>query len=1037
MRFQKELNISTIYELFNSHRVYILYQERMLPYNVYNNIVNAFTIPDSEVEFRIGNVISTKQGIRVDTNLSWIEYDRTLRFFQSKGAEKQQSRYTTDIAGDIHHRYGDNIDNWYQKVREYNFYNQDYGYKLSISREIPIQPIPNFHPTLTRVSSRTSFLLFGGKMRADFTEVTNPSNGTNKYEIELELLQSTDLDTITKALKYTLIAKQDTIEVYSYDEKSRMISWINRVLGGSQRDDIIDHSPLVQARNLRIDDLTYGGLVGNSKTAYTITHKVDGVRKLLVFNRQGIWLVMAPSELMCITKKEQKDLYGTILDGELVPPESRNHGAPSSRLWFIPYDALSMTSVNGYSIDYSTGIQQMPHVERLNYAQAIADKFKGDILYISTKSFKTINTVEDFFTQYRELSHEQLTDGNVSVLPYKTDGMIVTPTNTPYNNHTDSIPLKDRVLTTYPDICKIKPIEQLTMDLAVVGSQVMMANMGQLIPFTGTSRAPANMGQLPDVPDGTVVEFGYRDGVVVPVRIRYDKTKPNQLPFVLDTWKLIHSPLTYEMLSGNSFDLVRRYHNRIKRQLLATGSGLLLDIGSGRGGDVSKWSNYQHVYAVEPYHVEELTRRTASMNNITIIQAKGQDTDTIAQIVPKVDVVSLMLSLPFFFSSDEVLDGLVRTIKTLLKPDGKILFLTMDSNLVAKSFQGIKQLELGPASLIYQPPELYIKIPGTILDTAIYQTEQYPGYQREYLVDMDKLASKLSPEFELASIKIADEEGFLTHKEVLFTSMYSYGQFCKPEMAYLSQYSSNSQQLPVSTLSSSSELQQPYNIKPCVDPKPINPQIGTSQLPSIPTRAGTDDTYLPVNFQQPFNGQLVRIATIGDGSCFFHAVLKAYYKPYADNPSYSYRRQLVINLRRDLATILPMINPDTGTTYYEDANNGVWAQLAEHGRIDDLGNNVDYSLRGMQRLFDSDRDVGDEVFGFVSDMLGLDIYVVQLNSDDIRPHISIVKDRPAVVIGGNGHHYETIGVLHGDVIQTVFWPSDPLIAVLKCMFKIV
>ena len=1009
----------------------------MLPDKVYDKIVQAFATSNIEVEFRIGNVISTHQGDRVNTNVSWLEYDRTLRFFQSKGAEKQDSRYTTDISGDVHHRYDDKTDRWYRKVRDYDFYNKDYGYKLSISREIDIEPIPDFYPDLRRVSSRTSFLLFGGKIRADFTEVIDPKHGTTKYEIELELLQSVDLNTIVKALKYTLIAKQDTLVEYTHNEKSRMISWINRVLGGRQRDDVIDHRPLVQARNLRMDDLTYGGLVGNSKTAYTISHKVDGIRKLLVFNHQGIWLAMAPAELMCITKKEQQGVYGTILDGELVPPDSRNQGAPSSRLWYIPFDALSMTSINGYAIDYTIGIQQMPHVQRLNYTQAIADKFKDGLLHISTKSFKTLETVEDFFTQYRELSHEQLTDGNVSVLPYKTDGMIVTPANTPYNNGSASLPLKDRVLTTYPDICKIKPVEQLTMDLAVVDSQVMMANKGELVPFTGTSRVPATIGQLPDVPDGTVVEFGYRDGALVPIKVRYDKAKPNQLPFVLDTWKLIHSPLTYQMLSGNSFDLVRRYHNRIKRQLLAPGSGLLLDIGSGRGGDVSKWSNYQHVYAVEPYHVEELRQRTASMDNITIIQAKGQDTDTIVQIVPKVDVVSLMLSLSFFFSSDEVLDGLVRTIKTLLKPNGKILFLTIDGNLVAKTFEGIKQLQLGPASLIYQPPELYIKIPDTILDTAIDQSEQYPGYQREYLVDLDKLASKLSPDFELTSINVADKEGFLTQKEALFTNMYSYGQFCKPEMAYLSQYASSSQQLPVSALSSSPAMEQPYNIKPCVDPKPVNPQIGTSQLPSIPTRSGTDDTYLPLNFQQPFNGQLVRIATIGDGSCFFHAVLKAYYKPYADNPSYSYRHQLVTSLRRDLATVLPLINPDTGRTYYQDANNGVWAEMAEHGRIDDLGNNVDYSLRGMQRLFDSDRDVGDEVFGFVADMLGLDIYVIKLDSDDVRPHIAIVKDRPAVVVGGNGHHYETVGVLHGDVIQTVFWSSDPLIAVLKCMFKTV
>ena len=67
---------------------------------------------------------------------------------------------------------------------------------------------------------------------------------------------------------------------------------------------------------------------------------------------------------------------------------------------------------------------------------------------------------------------------------------------------------------------------------------------------------------------------------------------------------------------------------------------------------------------------------------------------------------------------------------------------------------------------------------------------------------------------------------------------------------------------------------------------------------------------------------VVRIGTIGDGSCFFHAVLKACSPEYQKNNSYNFRTQQALMLRRDLAYLLTLPNPRYPTE--DDARRMLW-----------------------------------------------------------------------------------------------------------------
>ena len=111
----------------------------------------------------------------------------------------------------------------------------------------------------------------------------------------------------------------------------------------------------------------------------------------------------------------------------------------------------------------------------------------------------------------------------------------------------------------------------------------------------------------------------YPNGAFVPLRLRPDKKEPNLEKTVMGNWRAIHDEITTDTMLGRTFNLMYKYYNRIKSELLvdaakdiggtattsaaaASDGPTLLDIGSGIGGDVSKWSRagFKKIVAVEP-----------------------------------------------------------------------------------------------------------------------------------------------------------------------------------------------------------------------------------------------------------------------------------------------------------------------------------------------------------------------------------------------------------------------------------------------------
>jgi precorrin-6B methylase 2 len=732
----------------------------MLSSNILNDLQTSIfesSQPDSEMEFEV------KFGFfnfydKFRSQVDFKSYQRLRDKFQSSSSSKTIYHITDYIASDTGLRKqiittegGAESTIFQRKNKIQDFDIPDYGMRISLNAEINLSPIENFMHDYVRIKDRESFL-YKLYFQIDLTKVSSiQEDGTSKetYEVEIEVLDikhdtKGKLKTLNLLLKFVFLVLYDTNMVYTMTERRNMSSYINRLLG-YPKGSTLKYSMVAKARNLKFHDLVYGGILDNTAREgdyYTVTHKADGIRKFLIINRTGIWLCFPPTECNLVLRfsKENYDpnLDGLVLDGEYIPKGLTYRKAliksseklvgintfgdgplsdkeleyiPNAKYWFLVFDVLC--------VGKNKDVQYLPHNERLSEAyrtiHGVKDVLDNNKLVIHFKSFHALYDRDTFYEVMQRMFREK------EILPYADDGLIFMSSLGPYNPMADYrrqedryIPLYQRKLSKYSDICKWKPPSQLTIDFAIErkgDGSIVLKNVTPektLEPFMGSSFHPfdsliqvdSENELLEDLPSGAIVEMQWdtEKEFFRPLVVRHDKLYPNSLEVAKDVWSDIHNPITKETLIGKNFTLLRKLHNKVKRKLYETlPGGILLDIGSGRGGDVSKWKKYNQVIAVEPNseHIQELERRINfyQVDNVHVLQSGGEDTSKIVQKVQeitsdgKVDVITMMLSLTFFWQKQEILNQLVETVTQTLKSGGTFAFMVMNGDVVEEMLQ--------------------------------------------------------------------------------------------------------------------------------------------------------------------------------------------------------------------------------------------------------------------------------------------------------------------------------------------------------------
>ena len=629
----------------------------------------------------------------------------------------------------------------------------------------------------------------------------------------------------------------------------------------------------------------------------------------------------------------------------------------------------------------------------------------------------------------------------------------------------------NKLLTNTPDVCKWKHPEDLTIDFQIKiisgenNSRILNLYVfdGQNpVKFTGTDRyplLPENIRMkgseltINESLNNKIIEFEWKkenDKVILqPRKYRNDKTNPNQKIVAEDVWEDIMDPIFIEDLVGDTPELAIKYHNTIKADLYYDvgkkyeKNFTLLDIGSGRGGDIGRWKKFTgNIIAVEPYkpNRDELIKRLEKSDvndRVTIVPLGGEKTVEITKAVKenipggKVDVVSLMLSMSFFWSSTDHLEALVRTIVTNLKPGGKIIFLTIDGNSIEQLFEPVNGKKVNEMKIAGATIHLYpslgpqwgrpvdFELPGSIIEE---------GGQREYIVHIDDFTKKLSDYgFVLEKISKAIKPNLLlSEQNLLYTSLYSYGSYINKNGNKLKEFNTNIK-LP--------KIPEVIREIPLKQSNPLEPLevIAVLKGPAI-----NDDTYAPLKCTW-FNGEVFRIATINEYNSILHATLKCFYEKYQNHNDYQFRLNLVYNIRRELSMILDYENPEyPNYSYWQTIGNGilprmVMEQIVNPELIEATG--YDYSIQGLIKLFNSNKILGNEIFKLISEIFKFNIYIVKVTKEDIEIVDRIYKfGRQNIIISGNEFHFEVITIDVDGEFQTIFDDNDEFIEALDSKY---
>ena len=797
------------------------------------------------------------------------------------------------------------------RVKSYPFIEQSNVY-INVKGEQPIPPPSHFVYDTIRYRTRYSYQLESGILSLTTVVMVTPDNGqsTERYEIELEWHTGSFEQFVADVnYVYGLIHPSETM--YSKNELDDLYRQYGHII----------NQPLDRAIFNRPTPLTYHQLVGSNPIVNSyVSWKADGHRRLLISYHRHYWLLYPPFEANR-TSLSAPD-YPVVADVEVI--------GDNIYLFDVLYAERDLRSEDySYRYDAIPPLITNPRLTR-------------------KESYPL--TVTTFF--------DRLADRLNNRPDFATDGIIFT----------------DRG-SYYQPVYKWKAPADITIDFLVVDNELLVYDpqVKAEVPFTGTSQYPLPPVVFPSDKSG-IYEYRFHDGTLIPYRSRPDKGNANTIKVVLDLWKQLFRPLTADDLTAMNMKLVFQYHNRVKTRLfdrIRSAGGTLLDLGSGKGGDLVRFSGFTHVYAVEPNddnraELELRASRLTDRYQLTVIPAYGQDFQTILRRIPHpVSVVSMMLSLSFFTEYDD----LVRTIDGALAVSGYLILFTIDGNAVAQiPYDNVTLLNV---NLTINYNEVTISIPGSIVGEE----------QHEYRVNLARLIETLGPRYRLVEYRTADGYDelppgtipLLSPEQLAYTRLYSY-LILQKQSSYI-----------------------PPSDDEISDDESLDSESPESESP---------ESESPESESESLEWGIV-VPTIGDGNCFFHAVLMAVDGDYRAEDTQN-RQQRARNLRLLLGSKLADLDPRyPGYCYWETLSRLSVVELLVFDVAE--SSHSSYSLESLQAHFRDPGNcyIGIEAYPYISLHYHVNLVIVGINNE-IYYESSYQPDQPWVVILAHNSHYELV-----------------------------
>lgn len=761
-----------------------------------------------------------------------------------------------------------------------------YNIRIVVSERIPTRE-PSSRPHIrnferfTKVFDFYEINIIQIKSSQSLNESEQSTSDGYKYEISLKLNQILNEDNIIKLVEES--------KKFISQSKISIFSRINSILGFDLKFSS-NHPITLNYNHLTKKILDYG-----------VTLKADGVRHFLFLDDTGAYLIGKE-----ISKISNESFPTELYDVEVMK---------NNDIYIIDKMIDDGKNISNLTLD--------ERYKRFKEFEIEDNTFDYDRIYVlKIKEILFSNSVEGFFSNLELLDSKSKT--------FETDGFIFTP----ISFYGSSSPLK------------WKPLSQLTIDVRYRRDGLYVMDKGKEVKFNFTS----DMSEIESygLNGGDIVEISYdnsndQDKFHV-FRIRKDRTVPNEIKNVKQIYSQLRDPITFDDITSKSLTLVRKYHNRVKHSiyefLYMFGISKILDVGSGRGGDIKKWKEYNFsVIGIEPNksNIRELRKRILEQDLSHKIKTfEGGMLNFLHH--DKTDAVTFFNSITFF-SPNEILnfinDHLLRNgIAIIMGMDGKKVKQNYPRNYVG-DYYSIRYISKDTIS---------INITGSIVSE---QEENLFNFDELYnMINVSNINSKFSTS-NISNTNISNEfqilrdfyfdDGLLSEEGLKFSECYR----ClivwrKP-----------------SRITRDISIIDPFNIV----------KISNSV----------------------FGKNAIKIGIIEDGSYLFHAILMAIRDDYikADR---STKKIMVSNLRNRIISFFDL-------NEYKKFNDIV--------KLSSINEN--YKFQNVKRrLQDYNYRIPEEFINFVSNTIGINIFTIgDLWNVKVK---AFRDDRPSIIILNSTFH---------------------------------
>ncbi len=703
-----------------------------------------------EVEFRFG--LRSSDGSRFSPGISKRAFEILQIILEDRELEKTLSSDTVEIyknkGKSIRKITRDGIVSWQEKIQK-SFYEDSFlGFKIVSSHEndLPAQKVEGNPYVRERKRITFNCLDTGSPYYGFKVEFTDTDDALIEMEIEMvrESFRkkysrveecSSSLEEIFEDI-FIGISQSSIYRLYA-DERRGVISEVNAYFGADRSTP--DNGCILPFINkpINLGEREYY----TSKSNWYITEKTDGVRYLLYINNNGSYLLQEPRSIQKIS--DLVDLIAPLpilLEVELTKNSDDisvltifDVLVMGKAVWREPFSRYNKI----FAEDPETRVPVMNILSHLIKHNKLSAKGMGEPTgyTLKAKTFyhpdpkETASThiiqksFQSAFKEIRKRSEkpDSLVDGIILQDPgsYIT-GLSKQPTGT----------------------FKWKPASKLSIDFLVkktedVGIYSLHYGKGEL--FEGTDEYPVDshfdMNEQPDPEsyDGKIIELAWDSEyeAFVFLRVREDKNYPNGRGTVFSVWRDMREPFD-PLVGSTDFRGMRIFHNQIKRTLLQTylrkGQDLV-DLGSGRGGDVGKWSEIglNKVLAVEPdsdkkdeKHIPELKRRIKGIKNTQIFVGEygAENYKSIKADLEhhsmKPNVFSAFFCLTFFKRGTDEYNDLLKTL-SMIPEEGYFIGTVLDGKKV-ENIIGTEKFKQDGLTMKIKGDELSIKIEGTMVD---------------------------------------------------------------------------------------------------------------------------------------------------------------------------------------------------------------------------------------------------------------------------------------------------------------------------------